>query len=50
MKEKTIITIVVGLLAAVLVAALGGTDGIYVVLSLLFFGICIAYAEWCERL
>ena len=50
MKERTIITIVIGVLASALVAALGGTDGLYVVLSLLFFGICIAYAEWCERL
>jgi uncharacterized membrane protein len=50
MKEKTIIKIIVGLLAAVLTAALGGTDGLYIVLALLFFGICIGYAEWCERL
>ena len=50
MKEKAIITVAVSLLGAVLVAVIGGTDGIYVVASLLFFGLCLAYAEWCERL
>ena len=50
MKEKVIVTGVVSLLGAVLVAVLGGTDGIYVVGSLLFFGLCIGYAEWCKRL
>jgi hypothetical protein len=50
MKEKVIVKTIVALLAAVLVAVIGGTDGIYVVASLLFFGLCIAYAEWCERL
>jgi hypothetical protein len=50
MKERTIVTIIVGLLAAVLACVFGGTDGIYVIVSILFFGLCIAYAEWCERL
>ncbi len=50
MKERMIVGIVVALLAAVLVSVIAGTDGIYVVASLLFFGLCIAYAEWCERL
>jgi hypothetical protein len=50
MKEKIIVKSTVGLLAAILVAVIGGTDGIYVLSSLLFFGVCIAYAEWCERL
>ncbi len=50
MKEKTIVKIIVGLLAAVLAVVIGGTDAIYVVASLLFFGLCVAYAEWCERL
>ncbi len=50
MKERKIVTIIVVLLAAVLAAVLGGTDGIYVVAALLFFGLCAAYAEWCERL
>jgi hypothetical protein len=50
MKEKRIVGIVVVLLAAILGIFIGGTDAIYVVVSLLFFGLCIAYAEWCERL
>jgi hypothetical protein len=50
MKERTIVMIIVALLATVLACAFGGTDAIYVVVSLLFFGLCIAYAEWCERL
>jgi uncharacterized membrane protein len=50
MNERTIIKIIVALLAAVLAIAMGGTDGIYVITSLLFFGVCIGYAEWCERL
>jgi hypothetical protein len=50
MKEKVIVTVAVSLLAAVLAAVIGGTDGIYIVASLLFFGLCVAYAEWCERL
>ena len=50
MKEKPIIKVIVGLLAAVLATAVGGTDALYPILALLFFGLCIAYAEWCERL
>jgi len=50
MKERTIVQCIVGFLAAVLILATGNTDLIYVGASLLFFGICIAYAEWCERL
>ena len=50
MKEKIVVTIAVSVLAAVLAAVLGGTDGIYIIASLLFFGLCVAYAEWCERL
>jgi hypothetical protein len=50
MKEKTIVTTVVGLLVALLGIFIGGTDAIYVVSGILFFGLCIAYAEWCERL
>ncbi len=50
MKERTIIKSVVGLLAAVAVIASGNTDLIYVGASLLFFGLCIGYAAWCERL
>jgi hypothetical protein len=50
MKERAIVSTVVGLLLAFLAIFIGGTDAIYVVASLLFFGLCIAYAEWCERL
>ncbi len=50
MKERTVIKIILALLVAALVVFIGGTDAIYVVVSLLFFGLCIAYAEWCERL
>jgi hypothetical protein len=50
MKERTIIKIIVGLLAAVLIIATGNTDLIYVGAAFLFFGVCIAYAVWCERL
>ena len=50
MNERTIIKIIIGLLAAVLAVAIGGTDALYPVVAILFFGLCIAYAEWCERL
>jgi hypothetical protein len=50
MKERTIIKCVVGLLVAVLVLAAGNTDLIYIGAALLFFTICIGFAEWCERL
>ena len=50
MNERTIIKCVVALLAAVVVLATGNTDLIYIGASVLFFVICIAYAEWCERL
>jgi hypothetical protein len=50
MKERAIVSTVVGLLLAFLAIFIGGTDAIYVVSGLLFFGLCIAYAEWCERL
>ena len=50
MKERAIVTTVVGLLLALLAIFIGGTDALYVVSGILFFGLCIAYAEWCERL
>jgi len=50
MKERTIITSIVGLLAAAIIIATGNTDLIYVGAAVLFFVICIAYAAWCERL
>ena len=50
MNERTIIKSIVGLLAAVAIVASGNTDLIYVGAALLFFGVCIAYAAWCEGL
>jgi len=50
MKERTIITTIVGLLAGAVIIATGNTDLIYIGASVLFFVICIAYAAWCERL
>ena len=50
MKERTIVTGVVALLATAMLLATRNTDVIYVIVSVLFFIICIAYAEWCERL
>lgn len=50
MNERTIIKGIVALLATVVVLGLGNTDLIYIGASLLFFGICVAYAAWCERL
>jgi uncharacterized membrane protein len=50
MKERVVVGVVVAVLAALLALVIGGTDAIYVVASLLFFGVCIGYAEWCERL
>jgi len=50
MRERTIVATVVTLLAAVLILATGNTDVIFVVVSIAFFGICIAYAEGCEKL
>jgi hypothetical protein len=49
-KERIVVKIVAALLAIVLAVVIGGTDAIYVIASLLFFGLCIAYAEWCEQL
>lgn len=50
MNERTIIKCVVALLAAAVVVATGNTDLIYVGASVIFFGVCVAYAEWCEKL
>jgi hypothetical protein len=50
MKERTLVKSAVGLLAVVVVMATGNTDIIYVAVGVLFFIVCIAYAEWCERL
>jgi hypothetical protein len=50
MKERTVVKTVVGLLAFVLIFVTGNTDLIYIGAAVLFFVVCIAYAEWCERL
>ena len=50
MKERYIVKCVVGLLAVVLIVAFGNTDVIYMGAGVLFFGLCAAYAGWCERL
>jgi hypothetical protein len=50
MKERKIITGIVALLVIGAVLATRNTDAIYVAVSVLFFAICIGYAEWCERL
>ena len=50
MKERTAVKIIVALLAIVAVFVTGNADLIYLLTSLLFFGLCMAYAEWCERL
>lgn len=50
MNEKAIIKIIAGLLASILAIAIAGTDALYPVIAIAFFGLCIAYAEWCERL
>ena len=50
MKERTIVITMVALLACVGVLASGNTDVIYVAVAIAFFGLCIAYAEGCEKL
>jgi hypothetical protein len=50
MQERTIVKSVVGVLCAAVVVATRNTDVIYVAVGVLFFVVCIAYAEWCERL
>jgi hypothetical protein len=50
MKERTIVSTVVALLAFVGALAIGNTDVIYVVVSIALFAIGIAYAEGCEKL
>jgi hypothetical protein len=50
MKERTLVTGAVALLVAAVGLATRTTDVIYIAASIAFFGICIAYAEWCERL
>jgi uncharacterized Tic20 family protein len=51
MKERNIIISVILILASLgLIAITRSTDVIYVAVGLAFFGLCIAYAEWCEQL
>jgi hypothetical protein len=50
MKERTIVTSAAALLVIGAVLVTRNTDVIYVAVAVLFFIICIAYAEWCERL
>ena len=50
MKNKTIVKGVVALVVAGAALATRNTDVIYVAASVLFFALCIAYAEGCERL
>jgi len=50
MKERTVVAGVVALLVTAVGLATRTTDVIYVAVGVLFFAICIAYAEWCERL
>ncbi len=50
MKERTIVKLAVGLLAATIALTSHNTDVAYVAATILFFVICMLYAEWCERL
>ena len=50
MKERTIVTSVVALLVAGVVLVTRNTDVIFVAAVIAFFGICIVYAEGCEKL
>jgi hypothetical protein len=50
MKERTIVTGFVALLATAVVLGAGNTDIIFVVVAIAPFGLGIAYAEGCEKL
>jgi hypothetical protein len=50
MKERNIVIGATILLASAVLVATWNTDLIYIVAGILFFIVCIAYAEWCERL
>lgn len=49
-KERAFITGLVGFLIIGSLIATQSTDAIYVAAAIGFFLVCIAYAEWCERL
>jgi hypothetical protein len=50
MKERAVVGAVVALLVMGVIVATFSTDLIYILAMVLFFALCIAYAEWCERL
>ena len=50
MKERIVAGVLVGLLALGIAIGTKSTDVVFVVVSVGFFALCIAYAEWCERL
>jgi hypothetical protein len=50
MKEKTIVGIIVGLLALAIAIGTKSTDLVFVAVAVGFFALCIAYVEWCGRL
>jgi hypothetical protein len=50
MKERKIAAGAVVLLIVGGLAISRNTDAIFVGAGVLFFVVCIAYAEWCERL
>jgi succinate-acetate transporter protein len=50
MKERTFVGGLVTFLVIGSLLATGKTDVIFVAATLLFFLLCIAYAEGCERL
>jgi hypothetical protein len=50
MKERTLIGIIVGLLAFVIALGTGNTDIVFVATAIAVFGVGIAYAEGCGKL
>jgi hypothetical protein len=50
MKERAVVGAVVALLVMGVIVATFSTDLIYIAAAVFFFALCIAYAEWCERL
>ena len=50
MKERTIVATAVALLASAVVLGIGNTDIVLVVVLIVLFSLCIAYAEGCEKL
>jgi hypothetical protein len=49
-KDRSIVLGIVTLLLIVGLLASGMTDGVFIAASIAFFGLCIAYTEWCGRL